>query len=189
MSGHAFRNVAPWEPGACGPVRSHFTCAAAFILWFGLDRLDGGWAGLKDFVREDVAKYALWHPLSHPDFPWLAICIASPIIGIWYWCTDQYIVQRTLAARNLETARRGTIWGAALKVMPILIFLVPGMIGAALNKQGALHIPMENGELVSDQIFPTLVTGLLPSGLRGLVVAGLLAALILGAYLYFSFWV
>ena len=150
---------------------------AAFILWFGLDRLDGGWAGLKDFVREDVAKYALWHPLSHPDFPWLAICIASPIIGIWYWCTDQYIVQRTLAARNLETARRGTIWGAALKVMPILIFLVPGMIGAALNKQGALHIPMENGELVSDQIFPTLVTGLLPSGLRGLVVAGLLAAL------------
>ena len=177
MSGHAFRNAAPWEPGACGPVRSHFTCAAAFILWFGLDRLDGGWAGLKDFVREDVAKYALWHPLSHPDFPWLAICIASPIIGIWYWCTDQYIVQRTLAARNLETARRGTIWGAALKVMPILIFLVPGMIGAALNKQGALHIPTENGELVSDQIFPTLVTGLLPSGLRGLVVAGLLAAL------------
>ena len=103
-----------------------------FILYFGLSMLGGdnggvmeGWGKLRDFTATNASKYALWHPLSDKDFPWLAICIASPIIGIWYWCTDQYIVQRTLAAKNLTIARRGTIWGAALKVMPVMIFLIP----------------------------------------------------------------
>lgn len=149
-----------------------------FITYFGLSKLDGGWSGLMDFVSHDVAKYALWHPLSHPDFPWLAICIASPIIGIWYWCTDQYIVQRTLAAKNLETARRGTIWGGFLKVLPVFLFMIPGIIGAALNKQGTINLPLDaNGNPISDRIFPTLVTSLLPMGIRGIVVSGLLAAL------------
>jgi SSS family solute:Na+ symporter len=148
-----------------------------FILYFGLSKLDGGWSGLRDFTATHASQYALWHPLSDKDFPWLAICIASPIIGIWYWCTDQYIVQRTLAAKNLTIARRGTIWGAALKVMPVMIFLVPGLIGAALHHQGAITLPLKETGIDGDRVFPTLVTALLPPGLRGLVIAGLLAAL------------
>lgn len=147
-----------------------------FITFFGLQRL-GGWGELQAFATENVADYALWRPLSDPTFPWLGIIIASPIVGIWYWCTDQYIVQRTLAARDLKTARRGTIWGAFLKVWPVLIFLVPGLIGAALHHKGLLNIPMEDGELSGDHVFPTMVATLLPSGLRGLVVGGMLAAL------------
>ena len=147
------------------------------ITYFGLDRL-GGWNELRSFASENVAQYALWRPLSDPDFPWLGILIASPIVGIWYWCTDQYIVQRTLAAKDLQTARRGALWGAFLKVWPVLIFLVPGLIGAALNSKGLLVMPTEaDGALAGDQVFPTMVASLLPEGLRGLVVAGMMAAL------------
>lgn len=150
---------------------------SVFITYFGLQEL-GGWGELKNFVSDDAAKYALWRPLSDPEFPWLGILIASPIVGIWYWCTDQYIVQRTLAAKNLRTARRGAIWGALLKIAPVMIFLVPGLIGAALHAKGAIQIPTnEAGEIMGDQVFPTLVAEMLPVGFRGLVVGGMLAAL------------
>jgi len=150
---------------------------SAAITYFGLERL-GGWGELQTFTSENVAQYALWRPLSDPDFPWLGILIASPIVGIWYWCTDQYIVQRTLAARDLKSARRGALFGAFLKVWPVLIFLIPGLIGAALNSKGLLAIPGNSeGGLVGDQVFPTMVASLLPAGLRGLVVAGIMAAL------------
>ena len=116
--------------------------------------------------------------MDDPDFPWLGILMASPIIGIWYWCTDQYIVQRTLAAKNLTVARRGTIWGGFLKIWPVMIFLVPGMIGAALHSKGIIEIPLNEDQTINgDQVFPTLVQELLPTGLRGLVVGGMLAAL------------
>jgi SSS family solute:Na+ symporter len=147
------------------------------ITWFGLERL-GGWGELQAFASHNVADYALWRPLSDPDFPWLGILIASPIVGIWYWCTDQYIVQRTLAARNLTSARRGALFGAFLKTTPVLIFLIPGLIGAALHAKGLMNIPAgADGVLAGDQVFPTMVTSLLPAGLRGLVVAGMMAAL------------
>jgi len=147
------------------------------ITWFGLEAL-GGWGELRAFAAENVVEYALWRPLSDPEFPWLGILIASPIVGIWYWCTDQYIVQRTLAAKNLQAARRGALFGAFLKLSPIMIFLVPGLIGAALHARGAINIPTTaDGAVNGDQVFPTLVTSLLPPGMRGLVVAGLLAAL------------
>ena len=150
---------------------------SAAITWFGLELL-GGWGELRAFASENVAQYALWRPLSDPDFPWLGILIASPIVGIWYWCTDQYIVQRTLAAKNLRAARRGALFGAFLKVWPVLIFLIPGLIGAALVHQGLIALPAEmGGQFDGDQVFPVLVTSLLPEGLRGLVVAGLMAAL------------
>jgi SSS family solute:Na+ symporter len=150
---------------------------SAALTYFGLETL-GGWGELTAFASENVADYALWRPLSDPDFPWLGILIASPVVGIWYWCTDQYIVQRTLAAKDLRTARRGALFGAFLKVWPVLIFLVPGMIGAALDARGVLAIPTgANGERLADQVFPTMVATLLPAGLRGLVVAALMAAL------------
>ena len=150
---------------------------SALITWIGLDKL-GGWSELQSFAAKDAANFALWRPINDPDFPWLGILMASPIIGIWYWCTDQYIVQRTLTAKSLTVARRGTIWGAFLKIWPVMIFLVPGMIGAALHSKGLIQIPMNADESINgDQVFPTLVQELLPTGLRGLVVGGMLAAL------------
>jgi SSS family solute:Na+ symporter len=147
------------------------------ITYFGLQKL-GGWSELHNFCSQNVAQYALWRPLSDPTFPWLGVLIASPIVGIWYWCTDQYIVQRTLAAKNLTAARRGAIWGAFLKIWPVMIFLVPGLIGAALHHKGIISIPVRaQGEISGDHVFPTMVASLLPRGLRGLVVGGMMAAL------------
>tara|TARA_A100001015_G_scaffold55856_1_gene61420 strand:- start:487 stop:2211 length:1725 start_codon:yes stop_codon:yes gene_type:complete len=161
------------------------------ITWIGLQSL-GGWDVLVEMARERSDELALWRPLvvegsdipwwKNGDFPWLGILIASPIIGIWYWCTDQYIVQRTLAAKNLTMARRGAIWGSFLKVWPVLIFLLPGIIGWALHQKGIIHIPMKSQggtamDIDGDQVFATMVIQLLPAGLRGLVVGGLLAAL------------
>ncbi len=148
-----------------------------FITWFGLKQL-GGWNELVEIASTNREQFALWRPLSDPDFPWLGVMIASPVIGIWYWCTDQYIVQRTLAARNLKEARRGAIWGGFLKLWPVMIFLIPGLIGWALHQKGAITIPSgQSGEMNGDMVFPTMVSQLLPLGLRGLVVGGLLSAL------------
>lgn len=148
-----------------------------FITWFGLQQL-GGWGELQAVLAGKADTFALWRPLSDPDFPWLGIMIASPIVGIWYWCTDQYIVQRTLAAKSLREARRGAIFGAFLKVLPVFIFLVPGLIGYALHTKGVIAIPAKaDGGINGDMVFPTMVASLLPAGLRGIVVAGLLSAL------------
>ena len=162
------------------------------ITLIGLDAL-GGWHELVIIASERSNELALWRPLiiegsdlpwwKNNDFPWLGIMIASPIIGIWYWCTDQYIVQRTLAAKNLTMARRGAIWGSFLKVWPVLIFLLPGIIGWALHQQQIISIPTKSGSIDGslnidgDQVFASMVIQLLPVGLRGLVVGGLLAAL------------
>ncbi|MGB5171240.1 MAG: sodium/solute symporter, partial [Eudoraea sp.] len=92
-------------------------------------------------------------------------------VGIWYWCTDQVIVQRVLTAKNIKEGRRGSIFGALLKLMPVFLFLIPGVIALALKMQGKLE--WDN----PDEAFPVLMSNLMPSGLRGLVAAGLLAAL------------
>ena len=148
-----------------------------FITFFGLNLL-GGWGELKIMAAANAENFALWRPLSDPDFPWLGILIASPVVGIWYWCTDQYIVQRTLAAKSLQDARRGAIFGGFLKVWPVFIFLVPGLIGWALHQKGLISIPLKaDGAIDGDTVFPTMVATLLPAGLRGIVVAGLLSAL------------
>jgi SSS family solute:Na+ symporter len=159
---------------------------AAYITSVGLARLgDGGliagWGELVSTVRLNADQFALWRPLSDPTFPWLGVLIASPIIGIWYWCTDQYIVQRALSAKDLTTARRGALFGGLLKIWPVLIFLVPGLIGWALHQKGVIQLPMHMVDGVrtinGDTVFPTLVSTLLPTGVRGLIVACLLAAL------------
>jgi SSS family solute:Na+ symporter len=129
----------------------------------------GGWNNLVNSVPKDHLNMFL--PLSNPDFPWLGILFASPIVGIWYWCTDQHIVQRCLAARNEQQARRGTIFAAYLKMLPFFVFLIPGLMAYALAKSGKIQLPQ------SDQAFPTLVKTLLPVGLRGLLAGGILAAL------------
>jgi SSS family solute:Na+ symporter len=149
------------------------------ISWAGLRAL-GGWDELIGTIKPHAGNFALWRPNTDPNFPWLGVMIASPVIGIWYWCTDQYIVQRALAAKSLRDARRGAIWGGFLKLWPVFIFLIPGMIGYALHQKGLIHIPLKpdgSGELLGDAVFATMVQALLPVGVRGLVVAGLLSAL------------
>ena len=114
-----------------------------------------------------------------PEYPWLGALIGSSIIGFWYWCTDQFIVQRVLSGKNEQEARRGTIFGAYLKLLPVFLFLIPGMIAYAMAyKEGGV---MVNGQLFTlssaDAAFPTLVSTLLPAGVKGIVVCGILAAL------------
>lgn len=155
---------------------------SAVITSIGLSKL-GGWGELVTMAKANADNFALWRPLSDPSFPWLGVLIASPIIGLWYWCTDQYIVQRVLSAKDLATARRGALFGGLLKVWPVLIFLIPGMIGWALHQKGIIALPFKLVDGVAtevidgDLVFPTLVKTLLPVGIRGLIVACLLAAL------------
>ena len=111
------------------------------------------------------------------NFPWLGVFIGSSVIGFWYWCTDQFIVQRVLSGKDETQARRGAIFGAYLKLTPVFLFLIPGMVAFAMQKHGITV----NGETFTmssaDAAFPTLVAKLLPAGFKGLVVCGILAAL------------
>ncbi len=90
----------------------------------------GGWGALE--ARVPPGFFSMWKPTSDPDFPWTGIVFGAPILGVWYWCTDQHIVQRVLAARNVSAARRGTIFAGFLKILPVFIFVLPGIIAAAL---------------------------------------------------------
>ena len=143
------------------------------ITYLGLQQV-GGWNELQDTVRAvSPDHFNMWRPMSDPDFPWTGLLIGGTIVGIWYWCTDQYIVQRTLAAHNIKIGRRGAIFGAYLKLLPILIFLIPGIIAFALSIQNPDVFAIEK----ADRAFPMLVKTLLPVGLKGLVAGGLMAAL------------
>jgi len=141
---------------------------AIVVTVMGLQEI-GGWSNLKEIVGP--AHFDMWRPSSDPDFPWTGLLFGGTIVGVWYWCTDQYIVQRTLAARNIQQGLRGTIFGGFLKLTPIFLFLVPGMIAFALSKTGKLELASH------DQALPALISLLLPTGMKGLVAAGLLAAL------------
>ena len=119
---------------------------------------------------------------SDPQYPWLGALIGSAVIGFWYWCTDQYIVQRVLSGKNEKESRRGTIFGAYLKLLPVFLFLIPGMIAFALHQkyvgEGSAFLPLlADGTPNADAAFPTLVAKILPAGVKGLVVCGILAAL------------
>ncbi len=141
---------------------------AVLVTLIGLNEL-GGWGALRAAV--EPSYFDMWLPSNHPNFPWTGILFGAPILGVWYWCTDQFIVQRVLSAPSEDQARRGTIFGGLLKVLPLFIFVIPGVIAYALSQKGAIELA------TPDQALPTLIGVLLPVGVRGLVVAGLLAAL------------
>lgn len=147
---------------------------SAVLLFVGLDKV-GGWSSLMSAVPAE--KLNMFRPLSDPEFPWLGILFASPIVGIWYWCTDQHIVQRCLAGKNEKEARRGTIFAAYLKLLPFFIFLIPGLIAYVLHERGELILPTQNGVTDYNAAFPAMVEQIMPIGLRGLLAGGLLAAL------------
>ena len=143
------------------------------ITYLGLQEV-GGWAELRNTViAASPDHFNMWRPMSDPDFPWTGLLFGGTIVGVWYWCTDQYIVQRTLAANNIKIGRRGAIFGAYLKLLPIFIFLIPGIIAFALSIQNPEVFYIEK----ADRAFPMLVKTLLPVGLKGLVAGGLMAAL------------
>ncbi len=176
---------------------------SVLVTIFGLKAL-GGWGELRAICGSDM--FNLWKPLVpagvegtwapvrevgrmawyfNDNYPWLGMLFCAPIIGLWYWCTDQYIVQRALGAPNETQARRGSIWASFLKLLPVFIFIIPGMICFAIAKSGNIQAISNvffdsQGELIRDnaqQAFPLLVAYILPVGIRGIVVAGLLAAL------------
>lgn len=178
---------------------------SVLVTAFGLAKI-GGWSGLREALPSDM--FNLWKPLIPPgvegtwapvkeagrmawyfngNFPWLGMLLCAPVIGLWYWCTDQYIVQRALGAPNEQQARRGAIFASYLKLLPVFIFIIPGMICFALAVSGKVpefrHLLVEqNGQWVADRdacqaAFPLMVAHVLPAGVRGIVVAGLMAAL------------
>jgi SSS family solute:Na+ symporter len=181
---------------------------SASLTAYGLIKL-GGWHELRYWCGSDM--FNLWKPLIPPGvrgtwapvlqtdaagnvvkeawyfngyFPWLGMLFCAPIIGLWYWCTDQYIVQRALGAPNETVARRGAIFASFLKLFPVYLFIIPGLICYALAKSGkvpALNMIVgPDGKAIpgtAQGAFPLMVQYLLPPGLRGLVVAGLLSAL------------
>jgi len=138
------------------------------VTVIGLVKL-GGVSALR--AASEPGTFDMWQPMSHPSFPWTGILFGAPILGIWYWCTDQFIVQRVLSANGIDHARRGTIFGGFLKLLPLFIFVLPGVIAAALVKTGQLEIAR------ADHALPAMIGSLLPVGIRGLVMAGFLAAL------------
>ena len=141
--------------------------AGALVLMFiGLDKV-GGWSGLQASVPPEF--FSMMKSSSDNDFPWTGIFFGAPILGIWYWCTDQVIVQRTLAAKNIKHAQAGTALAGFLKILPVFMLVVPGMIARALY-------PAEMAA-DSNSAFPLLVTRLMPTGLQGVMIAAMLAAL------------
>ncbi|WP_321332423.1 sodium:solute symporter [uncultured Bacteroides sp.] len=114
---------------------------------------------------------------NDPNFPWLGALIGSAIIGFWYWCTDQFIVQRVLSGKNERESRRGSIFGAYLKLLPVFLFLIPGMIAFTMSQKGVMLNGVQYVLPSADAAFPSLVAKLLPAGVKGLVVCGILAAL------------
>lgn len=148
---------------------------SVMVLIIGLVKV-GGWGEMMEICRANVSDYgdpmtSLLRSAKDPDYPWTGILLGSAIIGFWYWCTDQFIVQRVLSGRDQKQARRGTIFGAYLKLTPVFIFLIPGMIAYALNQKGLINLSD------NDAAFSTLVKELLPIGFKGVVVGGILAAL------------
>ena len=180
-----------------------FIIGSALVTFFGLKAL-GGWGELRHIAGSEM--FNLWKPLVpagiqgtwapvkevgrmawyfNDNYPWIGMLFCAPIIGLWYWCTDQYIVQRVLGAPNERQARRGSISAAAFKLLPVFLFIIPGIIAFALAKSGRIPVLQQElfgagGELVranAQKAFPLLVAYVLPVGVRGIVVAGLLAAL------------
>ena len=137
---------------------------AVVLSAIGLDRA-GGFAGLRAALPPDF--FHMIRPASDPVFPWTGTTIGVLILGIWYWCTDQSIVQKTLSAKNIGDARKGSFFCAALKILPVFCLVLPGLIAKTLY----------GNEVTGDNAFPTLVVKLMPPGLKGLMVAALMAAL------------
>jgi SSS family solute:Na+ symporter len=138
---------------------------AVALTWIGIDKA-GGLSALIDVVPKE--HWSMLKPASNPDYPWPGMIFGLPILGIWYWCTDQYIVQRALGAKNVDHARGGALFAGFLKMLPMFLLVFPGIIALKLFP----GVPTDK----SNTVYPQL-TMLLPAGVKGLVIAGLFAAI------------
>ena len=145
---------------------------AVVLTLIGLDKV-GGFAALRAAVPHSY--FHMIKPMSNAEFPWTGIFLGAPILGIWYWCTDQVIVQRVLSAKDEGHAKAGTIFAGFLKILPVFILVLPGLIAYALYQPlfRTVNGVVTNGDIA----YPTLIVNLLPTGLVGLMIAALLAAL------------
>jgi SSS family solute:Na+ symporter len=146
---------------------------AVILTLLGLNAV-GGFSALRAAVP--ASYFHMIKPASDPDFPWTGIFLGAPILGVWYWCTDQVMVQRVLSARSEGHAKAATIFAGFLKILPVFILVLPGLIAVALYRDLFKFGP--DGQVLNGDIaYPTLVINLLPRGLVGLMIAALLAAL------------
>ena len=129
-----------------------------------LDKV-GGWSAVTSQVSPDMLS--LIRPLDDPGVPWLGLFTGLPLLGFYFWCTNQFMVQRVLSAKNLQHGRLGSLFAGLLKLPVLFIMVLPGTFAILLFPD----LPR------ADLVYPTLMFELLPVGLLGLVMAGFIAAL------------
>lgn len=178
---------------------------AFLVLFLGLHALGSGsivdgWNAMLAHAQTlnkgvDGTSYGINHLMHFEEsdplygrFPGFGVFIGAAIIGFWYWCTDQHIVQRVLAARNMNEARKGTIFAGYLKILPVFMFLIPGMVAAALYARPDFAALMTNaeGEMVTDEAFSAMVRYVLPVGVKGIVTIGFISALVTSLAAHFN---
>jgi len=137
---------------------------AVTVTWLAWERV-GGWAPVRAVTPPEMLS--LVRPADDATLPWTGLLFGVPVLGFYFWCTNQFMVQRVLSARNAQHARYGLLFAAALKLPVLFIMVFPGSLARVLYPE------LDNPDLV----YPTLLFDLLPAGLTGLVVAGVLAAL------------
>jgi SSS family solute:Na+ symporter len=161
-----------------------FTILILALLKVGGGHIINGWHETVKYASSNgMTNMHLFHPkgdMWYNKFPGFSVFFGAAIIGFWYWCTDQHIVQRALAAKDLKQARKGTILAGFLKVLPVFIFLIPGIIAAALRAKGILLFTDNN------EAYGSLVSTLLPMGVKGIVVVGFIAALMTSLAAHFN---
>jgi SSS family solute:Na+ symporter len=135
------------------------------LSYFTFERVGFSWESLAAGTSPEKFSFIL--PLDDPNLPWLGTLIGLPVLGFYFWCTNQFVVQRVLGARNVEHARWGALLAGLLKLPVLFIMVLPGAAAAVFLPD------LQNG----DRVFPTLVIELLPAGVTGLVLAGLVAAI------------
>ena len=138
-------------------------CGVTALILFG--ELDYSWSRVTEALPE--GHLSMVRPIGDEDLPWTGLVAGIWLLGFWYWVTNQYIVQRVLGARSTPDAQRGALLGGLLKILPLFLMVLPGAMAAPLLPD----IPEP------DQVFPVMITTVLPAGLTGLVLAGLIAAI------------
>lgn len=140
--------------------------SGGFMLTFVMfQKLDFSWAAVQS--APPPGRLSVIRPIDDPGLPWLGTVVGVPLLGFWYWVTNQYVTQRILAAKNVDHARWGVLFAGFLKLLPLFIMVLPGAMAMALLP------PIEN----PDMVFSMMVGTMLPAGVVGLVLAGLVSAI------------
>jgi SSS family solute:Na+ symporter len=156
----------------------------AFVISYAAFNKMGGWHPMVEVLKTNhqMDKLSMLRPGGDASgMSWYTIFLGYPVLGIWYWCADQTIVQRVLGAKDENHARIGPLFCAFIKILPVFIFILPGLFAYTLVKSGQLDVSSlgldAHGNVNSKGIYTVMITQLLPSGLVGVLVAALLSGL------------